>query len=227
MIGVFDSGAGGLNALSEIRRLNPTADICFYADYKNAPYGTKSKNELIRLVYEDILKLKGAGADKILMACCTASTIYKYLPKDMQNISLPIIDITSKEASLATKNGRVGVIGTEATISSKEFTKSLSNHKEVTAVFELATQNLVAAVESGICDGNFSNRERNMLFKMLLPIRQSGIDTLILGCTHFSRLEKEIGGCLPGVSIISSSREGAKEILKNYALRGRGKTVYL
>lgn len=227
MIGVFDSGAGGLTAISEIKRLNPSADICFFADYKNAPYGTKTEKELLRLVKEDIQKLRGNGVDRILVACCTASTVHKYLPKDMQKGTVPIIDITALEAALTTKNGKIGVIGTNATVSSKEFTKSLFRHKEVRSVFELATQKLVNAVESGVCDGNVTQAEREELFRTLLPLRQRGIDTLILGCTHFARLEKEIGGVLPGVTIINSSREGAKEILKNYTLKGNGKTIYL
>ena len=227
MIGVFDSGAGGLTALREIKKLNPCADICFFADYQNAPYGTKRKSELIRLVSADILKLRSAGAERVLMACCTASTVYKYLPKEMRDIALPIIEITAHEAALRTKNGRIGVIATRTTASSKEFTRALLSHKEVRHVFELETQSLVGAVESGVCDGNVTSRDRDMLFRILTPIRQKGIDTLILGCTHFARLEREISGCLPAVSVISSSREGAKEILKGYSLYGRGETIYL
>ncbi len=227
MIGVFDSGAGGLTALLEIRKRQPNADICFYADYLNAPYGTKRVCELVRLVYDDILKLQAAGAKKILMACCTASTVHRYLPEPMRDLAIPIIEATAAEAAMMTKNGRVGVIGTKATVSSKAFTKALSSHKEVLAVYELATQRLVGAVEAGICDGNITKTERELLFNTLLPLRRRNIDTLILGCTHFARLEREIGWLLPGVSIISSSREGAKEILKNYAIQGCGKTVYL
>ncbi len=227
MIGVFDSGAGGLAALREIRRQNPFVDVCFFADYENAPYGTKKRAELIQLACRDILKLREAGADKILMACCTASTVHKYLPQGLRCISLPIIDVTAREAALTTRSGRVGIIGTEATISSGAFRRALYCHKEVRAVFELATQNLVGAVEAGICDGNITQGWREMLLHALLPLRQNRIDTLILGCTHFARLEREIGGVLPGVSIINSSRVGAKEILKYCSRVGCGKTVYI
>ena len=227
MIGVFDSGAGGLAALSEIRRRNPFVDICFFADYGNAPYGTKKRGELINLVSRDISRLRDAGADRILMACCTASTVYKYLPRQLRDLALPIIDVTAREAALATKCGRVGVIGTNATVSSGAFKRALYLHKEVKSVWELATQNLVSAVESGICDGTITENLREGLFRTLLPLRQKAIDTLILGCTHFARLEREISGVLPGVSIINSSREGAKEILKYCAPKGCGKTLYL
>lgn len=229
MVGIFDSGAGGLTALSEMRKLSPTVDVCFFADYKNAPYGTKSRRELVRLVSEDILKLQAAGAEKILMACCTASTVYKYLSEEARAVALPIIEPTAIKAVQTTKNGVIGVIGTNATVSSREFSKSLLSHREVRSVFELPTQNLVSAVESGICDGSITEGQREALFSTLLPLRKKGIDTLILGCTHFAKLEREIGGCLPGVSIINSSREGAKEMLKIYSPQknGCGKTVYL
>lgn len=227
MIGVFDSGAGGIAALLEIRRRNPFVDICFFADYENAPYGTKKRGELINLVTRDILKLKAAGAEKILMACCTASTIHKYLPENLRDAAIPIINATAREAAMATKNGRVGVIGTNATVSSGAFKNALSDHREIKYIRQLATQQLVGAVESGICDGNITPKQREALFRALLPLRERDIDTLILGCTHFARLEREISGVLPGVAIINSSREGAKEILKYCTPQGCGKTVYL
>ncbi len=227
MIGVFDSGIGGLTAIAEIRRFAPDADVCFFADRKNAPYGTKTPEELIRLVKNDIVKLQSFGADKILMACCTASTVHRYLPKKMRASAVPIIEPTAKEAVRVTKNGAVGVIATEATVASQAFTKKLSLYSNVKEIFELPLQRLVALVESGASDTNITRAEEDELYKMLLPVRKKKLDTLILGCTHFPHLEKKIGECLPSVRLISSSREGAKEILKNTSPIGTGKTFYL
>ena len=78
MIGVFDSGNGGLITVEKIRELSADADICFLADRENAPYGTKSKNEIISLSKRNIKRLRDAGADKILIACCTASAVYPF-----------------------------------------------------------------------------------------------------------------------------------------------------
>ena len=227
MIGVFDSGAGGLSAIAEIRKLSPEADVCFFADKKNAPYGTKTPQELLRLVKYDIIKLRNFGANKILMACCTASTVYSSLPKEMREISVPIILPTAKEAARVTKHGSVGVIATEATVASQAFTKQLSRFSSVKEVFELPLQRLVALVEGGASDNGITKAEKDELYKMLLPIREKKLDTLILGCTHFPHLEREIEDCLPKVKLISSSREGAREILKNTSPKESGKTFYL
>ena len=226
MIGVFDSGAGGLTAISELRHLMPSADICFFADRKNAPYGTKSRRELIKLVEGDILKLYRKGADRILMACCTASTVYEYLPQEMKRIALPIIEPAAREAARVTACGKIGVIATEATAASGAFSKALSKFPTVKEVYELPLQRLVTMVEGGAVDGNLQSHERDELSRLLAPLRNK-IDTLILGCTHFPHLEREIGGCLSGVRLVSSSREGAREISKITKNTGKGKTVFL
>jgi glutamate racemase len=226
MIGVFDSGAGGLTAIFELRRLMPSADICFFKDTKNSPYGTKSHRELIRLVERDILKLCRNGADKILMACCTASTVYDDLPLEIQKISLPIIEPTAREAARVSTYGKIGVIATEATVSSGAFSKALAKYPTVKEVSELALQRLVAMVEEGAADGKLRSRERDELSRLLKPMKNK-IDTLILGCTHFPHLEREISGCLPGVKLVSSSREGAREISRLAKNKGTGKTVFL
>ena len=226
MIGVFDSGAGGLTAISELRRIMPSVDICFLKDTKNAPYGTKSHSELIKLVERDILRLYRSGADKILMACCTASTVYEDLPLEMQKISMPIIEPAAREAARISAYGKIGVIATEATVACGAFSKALAKYDTVKEVRELPLQILVAMVEEGAVDGKLDRGKRDELSRLLSPIKNK-IDTLILGCTHFPHLEREIGGCLPGVRLVSASREGAKEISRLAKNKGKGKTVFL
>jgi glutamate racemase len=227
MIGVFDSGAGGLTAITEIRKINPSVDVCFFADYKNAPYGTKSERELIRLVKDDVSRLLSAGAENILMACCTASTVHQYLPDGMKKITMPIIAPAAREAAHVTRLGRIGVIATAATVRSGRFSKELFRYGSVKDVFELPTQELVSLVECGASDSHISKRNRELLYNILKPIKSFGIDTLILGCTHFSHLEREIGSCLPGVKTVNASKIGAKEIIKRNFGYGKGKIVYL
>jgi glutamate racemase len=227
MTGVFDSGDGGLIALSELRRQRPSIDICFFADRKNAPYGTKSEAELIRLVKKDSARLIAAGADKILMACCTASTVYRYLPEDLQKILIPIIAPTAKEAARVTGCGKVAVIATAATVRSRAFSRELFTDKKIKEVTEVETQGIVSMVESGVKDGKVGTNERKEIFKMLAPVRLSGADTLILGCTHFQHLLREISCMLPGVSVVSAAREGAKEMARITENSGKGRTVYL
>ena len=227
MIGVFDSGEGGINALREIKKRAPWIDACFFADRKNAPYGTKTESELIALVSRDIEKLISAGADKVLMACCTASTVYPLLDENLRRVAVPIIAPTAKAAALATRNGRVGVIATEATVKSGAFSTSLSAHDSLKYVYEFPTQKLVSIVEAGISDRRANEADRREIRHILLPIRAAKVDTLILGCTHFCRLKQIIAATLPGVRVISSSLEGALEILKDSPRRGRGQTIYM
>ena len=227
MIGVFDSGAGGLTAIAELRRLAPSLDICFLRDEKNSPYGTKSQSELVKLVRKDIKRLSLAGADRILMACCTASTVHSLLPRSMRSISEPIIMPTAKEAASVTHSGRIGVIATEATVRSEVFTKALRKYPAVSEVFELPAQRLVSMVDGGAKDGNITQSERDEIFTLISPLRNKNIDTLILGCTHFPHLYLTVSGMLPGVKLVSSSKEGAKEIIKSISLHGTGKTLYL
>lgn len=227
MIGVFDSGRGGITAVRELRSLLPREDICFFADRKNCPYGTKSPSTITKLVTRDIEILRSLGADKILIACCTASTVFPLLPNDLQKNTYPIIAPTASAAARVTKNGKIGVIATEATVASGAFRRELMPLDRVREVTELATQNLVFLVESGASDGRLTDTERRELYLTLEPLKKQEIDTLILGCTHFPHLENEIKKALPGVSIISSSREGAAKIANGISECGRGRTVYL
>ena len=98
MIGVFDSGVGGMTAFDELRRLLPCEDMVYLADRSNAPYGTKSERELVFLVREDIRRLRELGCEKILVACCTASTVVSLLSEAERRICTPIILPTARAA---------------------------------------------------------------------------------------------------------------------------------
>lgn len=226
MIGVFDSGAGGITVMRELRAISPSCDLVFFPDRKNAPYGIKSEKELVRLVERDIELLISHGADEVLMACCTASTVHQLINKSLRKRSIPIIKPTAKAAARATASGRVGVIATEATVRSGAFSKELSA-LGIHEVTELASGRLVDIIERGARDGSLAEKDARWLSAHLAPLREHGIDTLILGCTHFPHLWGEISARLPEVKIISSSREAAIEAVKNTRPTGNGKTVYI
>ena len=179
------------------------------------------------LVCQDILRLCDAGADKVLMACCTASTVHKLLPSKYRKISIPIISPIARAAALATKSGRIGVIATERTLNSEAFRNELLKYNTVKEVFSLKTQKLVSIVEDVGTDENLPMRSKDSIRKMLYPMRDARIDTLILGCTHFPRLELTIGNSLPGVRLISSTKEGARELKNHINGYGKGQTIYL
>jgi len=227
MTGVFDSGSGGLNALRELRRLKPYEDIVFLADRENAPYGTKTDKELTELTARGIKRLRDYGADRVLIACCTASTVYGRLPTEARDISYPIIEPIAKEAARLTENGKIGVLATKHTVSSHAFRDALSGFE----VIEVEAQKLVGAVERGERDGRASGETLDYLDGALSPMYDYGIDTLILGCTHFPSLEGEIRKKLKKNGIyktVNSAKIGAMSIAKSLGGKiERGLTVFL
>ena len=225
MIGVFDSGAGGLFALAELRRLSPNADITFFADTENAPYGTKTDDELCRLVASDVERLSDFGCEKILMACCTASSVYKLLSNRQREISVPIIEPTVKEALMVSKNKKIGIISTAATRKSRAFVEEILKHEPSADTVSVEAPELVSLAESGERDGALSLCGIKAIEKSVSIFRSTDIDTLILGCTHFAYFENKIKEIL-NVSVVNSARVGAA-VMKEHANGGSGRTYYL
>ena len=226
MIGVFDSGDGGLCTTEKIRELFPNADICFLADRENAPYGTKTRGEIITLTKRNIKRLRAAGAEKVLIACCTASSIYPALSAEEKRIAVPIIDATAKAAVDKTRIMKIGVIATKATALSGAFEKSVKRFSPRTEVYTEEAQDLVSLIENGACDGALNGRERDKIEKILRNVKQHRFDVLILGCTHFPRLQKTIEEYV-GCSTVSSALAGALEITKKASTDGSGISVFL
>ena len=225
MIGIFDSGAGGIAVTRELRALLPRADIIFLRDRPGAPYGTKSEGEIINLVSHNIELLLSLGAEKILMACCTASTVHQYLTDKLREASVPIIRPTAQRAVEMTKNGAVGVIATDATVRSHAFLKAIRGISSDIKTYEWSAQPLVDIVELGARDGRITDQDLEIIKKTTSDIISSDIDTLVLGCTHFPLIKGTLGKLFPDVSIISSAREGALQMLSSQAEGGR--TVYI
>lgn len=212
MIGIFDSGVGGFCAYQEARRLLPRENILYLADRKNAPYGTKSEDEIIALTRADIKRLKNAGARKILIACCTASSIHHKLDDEERQISLPII---TPAAEIAAKNAkRILVIATEHTAKSSAFKREIAKFSD-SEVFEIAAQRLVSLVEGGCRDGRINEECRRQTLAIRERARDLNADCLILGCTHFSHLEREFSRLMPKIKIISPAKVGARALVRS------------
>ena len=226
MLGIFDSGVGGLTALREIKRISPETDVCFLQDRQNAPYGTKTELEIVSLVKKNIKTLLDFGAKKVLMACCTASTVYESLTEIERKIAVPIIDFAAEASVKISKNARIGVIATERTVKSRAFTKSIKKLAPKAEVFELATQSFVALVEGGGRDFNLDENQRRIIENSLTPLKNKNIDSLILGCTHFPHIRWEIERVI-GVETVNPSEICAKEILKSNVFSRNGRCIYL
>ncbi len=225
MTGIFDSGVGGLAAYFELRRLLPSEDIIYLADRKNAPYGTKTKDELIALTKKDIKRLVGMGAERILIACCTASTVHGELDEFEQAVATPIITPASR---VAAEGKKIAVIATEHTARSGAFGREIKKFSPSAEVFEQAEQRLVALVEMGNRDGRLMGECLAEIERIAEWVKSVRADSLILGCTHFSHLELTLGEMLGGVRIINPAKEGARALWKKHGNthRERGLTVY-
>ena len=230
MIGIFDSGVGGLASLQELRKYSETADVLYLADQKNAPYGTKTRDELIELVNRDIDILASRGCEQILIACCTASTVFDALTPRARCLATPIIEPTAYAAAAITTRGNIAVLATDRTVLSGEFTRQIHKYSKMSRITEIRAQPLVSLVEGGARDGAISERERLIIESILSPLIGQNIDTVILGCTHFSHIEREIGALLGGARTVLASREGVAELIRkngSHALSGRGDTTYI
>ncbi len=217
MIGIFDSGIGGLTVVKEFFRELPDYDILYFGDTARTPYGTKSKETIIKYAKEDARILLERGARVLLVACNSASAAaFSALQKEFPEV--PIFEVITpavKRATEVTKNKKIGVIGTNATINSGIYEQKL---KEIDG-FQVYSQGcplLVPLVEEGWLD----KRETKMIVKKYLhPLRQKQIDTLILGCTHYPLLKKIIQPRIgKRVALVDSAEEVVrefKEFLKN------------
>ena len=218
MIGIFDSGVGGICSYRRVRSLLPYEDIVYLADRRNAPYGIKSPDEIKKLTEKNIGILRSLGAEAVLIACCSASSVHHLLTDEDREISIPIIRPAAEIAAKAGK--KITVIATRHTATSGAFSREIRSISSA-EVFELAEQELVALVESGNRDGHIDRACRDYLTGLAERINGTSADTLILGCTHFSHLEREIQRLLPKVKIISPARVGAEEIVRKIKSRTR------
>lgn len=223
MIGIFDSGVGGLCAYRRLRELMPREDIVYLADRRNAPYGRKTPEEILSFTKENIRRLSSYGAEQILIACCSASSVYDRLTSAERQIATPIIRPTAR---LCRDFKRVAVIATSHTARVGVFKREIGMISQA-EVFEMATQELVEMVEGGCRDGKIHRKCKQLLEKIAKWAAEINADALILGCTHFSHLEGEIARLNKNLKIISPARVGAEEIaLCHTASREGGRVIY-
>ncbi len=201
-IGIFDSGIGGLTVFKEITKEFPDADIYYLGDTARVPYGNKSKETVIRYSVEAANYLKSFGIDALIVACNTASS---YAIDRLRNaLDIPVIGVVEPGVEVAirfTKNGKVGVIGTSATIKSGSYKKLLE--KNDMKVYQKPCPLFVPLVEEGIVEGQIAEL---VVKEYLDGLVDEGIDTLILGCTHYPLLKKTIKKLYPQLMIVDSSQ---------------------
>lgn len=207
-IGLFDSGIGGTSIWKEIHALLPNENTIYLADSRYAPYGQRRKEEIVKLCFKNIDLLIERGCKLIVVACNTATT--NAITEIRTHYPIPIIGIEPaiKPAALLTKNAKVGILATKGTITSALFASKVKSYTNLT-IYEQIGHNLVQLIESGQLD----SPEMTALLKSYLnPMVEQGIDTLVLGCTHYPYLKPIIETLIPDtVTIIDSGKAVAKQ----------------
>jgi len=227
-IGIFDSGYGGLTVTRKVMQLLPQENIVYFGDTARCPYGPRSLEEVDGFVQEIGSWMVSRGVKLIVIACNTATAAG--LLHAQKSFDVPVIGVIepgARAAVEATKNKRVGVIGTKATIESDVYSQAIRSLDNEITVFSTPTPRFVEIAEQGIriAAGPIEDYTslaskvyirpafQEIAREYLEPLRRCGVDTLVMGCTHFPLLKALIGGVIGrNVTLISSATEVATEI---------------
>lgn len=220
-IGVFDSGTGGLTVVRALRDLLPHEDIFYIGDTARLPYGGKSRQTIERYSIEISGLLLAEGAKMIVVACNTASSLA--VPRLQELLKVPVVGVIAPGARAAVKEtrvGNVGVIGTKSTIQSEAYERTIRALHPDIRVTSQACPLLVPLVEEAWFDEEIT---REILHRYLDPLIATGIDTLVLGCTHYPLLAGLIGEVAgPGIRLVDSAKNCAVAVRQTLIERGLG-----
>jgi glutamate racemase len=229
-IGLFDSGIGGTSIWKEIDELLPCEDTIYLADSKNAPYGQKSKDEIIALSIKNTEFLLNQNCKIIVVACNTATT--NAIKELRAKYAIPFIGIEPaiKPAALHSKTQKIGILATKGTLNSELFHQTLEQFQN-TKIIEQIGHGLVPLIENGEIN---SAEMSKLLHNYLQPMIEANIDYLVLGCSHYPYLIPQIKKFLPKeIRIIDSgeavARQTKKVLLENIGLNSqlkKGKSVF-
>jgi glutamate racemase len=220
-IGVFDSGIGGLTVVRALRELLPEEDIFYLGDTARLPYGGKDRATIERYSLEIAGLLLAENAKMIVVACNTASALA--LPRLQQTLRIPVLGVIAPGARAAvqqTRNGKIGILATRATVASAAYDRAIEAFEAGVEVISQACPLLVPLIEEAWLDDPVT---REVLERYLNPLLAAGVDTLVLGCTHYPLLEPliaEVAG--PSVALIDSAFNCAaavRQVLEEKGLR--------
>ena len=213
-IGIFDSGAGGLTVLRVLRQSFPGVRFTYLGDTARLPYGTKSAETIIRYTIQNAAFLLKRKVDLLIVACNTASA--HALESLSQFTQLPVIGVIepgAHKASMISRSGTIGVIGTQGTVSSGMYTRFIHQYRYDAVVLAKAAPLLVPLVEEGLVSGEIAEGAIRLYVD---PLMEQGIDTLVLGCTHYPLLRDTIGRLYPGLHLVDSATPIRDELQQDY-----------
>ncbi|MGC2063506.1 MAG: glutamate racemase [Thermodesulfovibrionales bacterium] len=210
-IGIFDSGIGGLTVLKEIINSLPGEGTIYLGDTARVPYGSRSPETVTRYSFENTHFLFSKGIKLLVIACNTASSIS--LEPIRQSVPVPVIGVIepgARAAAAATRNKKIGIIGTDATVRSNAYPSAIRSIDNTIEVFSLPCPLFVPLVEEGWTEGAVAELTAETYLR---DIREKGIDTLVLGCTHYPLLKGILSKIMgTGVMLIDSAIETASAI---------------
>ncbi|MCX5642401.1 MAG: glutamate racemase [Candidatus Omnitrophica bacterium] len=219
-IGVFDSGLGGLTVVFNLQKSFPEKEIIYFGDTARLPYGNKSPETIQNYARQNTRFLLSFQPEMVVVACHTASALA--LGKLKTEFSLPIVGVLApavKAALAKTRNGRIGIIGTSATVKSNSYPAEIKKANPKIKVYGLACPLFVPLVEEGLFSGPLTNM---VVAHYLKSLKEKKIDTLILGCTHYPMLKAVIAGFMgPKVTLVDPSEEVMPEIAAQLKERGQ------
>jgi glutamate racemase len=210
-VGLFDSGIGGTSIWKEVHALLPNENTIYLADSKNAPYGLKTKDEIIHLSCKNTELLLEENCKIIVVACNTATT--NAIKELRAKYDVPFIGIEPaiKPAAIQSKTQTIGILATKGTLSSALFYENVAKHPNVTIIEQIG-HGLVQLIENGDLD---SPEMKELLESYLLPMVEKNIDYLVLGCSHYPYLIPQIKKIIPpSIKIIDSGEAVAKQTKK-------------
>lgn len=211
-IGIFDSGIGGTSIWKEIHNLLPYEDTVYLSDSANAPYGERSKDEIIKLSIKNTERLLELGSKIIVVACNTATTNAIEVLRETYKIPFIGIEPAIKPAALQTKTKAIGILATKGTLSSELFSKTSDLYAKNIKVIEIIGKGLVELIESGEI---FSDITKTKLKGYLEPMIEQKIDHLVLGCSHYPYLIPVLRDILSdNIKIIDSGEAVARQTKK-------------
>jgi glutamate racemase len=217
-IGIFDSGAGGLTVLHECLVTMPHEDFVYLGDGARCPYGPRPAGEIARFALEIASFLEAEGVKLVLAACNSATA--SALPLLQERLSVTVLGVLTPEARAAvqaTRNRRIGVLATEATVASRRYGAAIRALDAGAEVVEVACPRLVPLIEAPAAVDVIADTVR----EYVAPLKAAGVDTVILGCTHYPLIrpvfERELGR---RVSLVFSAEETAREIAETLTRKG-------
>ena len=215
-IGIFDSGVGGLSVAREIRRTLPAEDLLYVADTAYCPYGDRPLEEVRARALAVGRYVEQAGAKLVVAACNTASGAA--LEQLRQALAIPVVGLEPpvKTGAVVTRNGKVGVMATAGTLASARFARLVRDHAKGVEIVPQACPGLADLIEEGHLEGE---RLHAWLERLTLPFKRAGVDTVVLGCTHYAFVSEPIARVLgPAVQLVDSAPAIARRT--EHLLRG-------